>query len=92
MLEVENITVRANMWITDLAFDGSVSQISFQTHGPPDGIVQASIGIPKELLSGPFVVHIDGQPHDFTESEDESETTLTFQFDQGLHYVEVWQQ
>jgi ligand-binding sensor domain-containing protein len=95
LLEVEEagqlftVTVQANTWITDLTFDQSGQEISFWTHGPPEGTVQASVVIPKDLLVGPFFVNVDGQPHDFSTSEDVIHTTLNFEFAQGPHRVEV---
>jgi hypothetical protein len=89
LLEGEDVAVRANTWITDLAFDQSARQISFRTHGPPQGTVQASVEIPKDLLVGPFLVNVDGQPHDFTTSENGTHTTLDMEFSQGPHQVVI---
>jgi hypothetical protein len=83
------VQVRANAWVTDFTFDDSGRQLSFRTHGPPEGTVQAAIIIPHELLAGPFVVNVDGQPHDFSDSQDETHTTLNFEFAQGPHQVVV---
>jgi hypothetical protein len=89
LLEGEDVTIQANTWITDLTFDQSAHQISFRTHGPPEGAVQASIEIPKELLAGPFLVNVDGQSHAFTTSENGHYTTLDIEFAQGPHQVVI---
>jgi hypothetical protein len=89
LLEGKDVTIRANTWITDLAFDQGARQISFRTHGPPEGTVQASVEIPKDLLAGPFLVKVDGQPYDFSTSEDVTHTTLEFEFGQGPHQVVI---
>jgi len=51
--------------------------------------VQAFVVMPKDLLVEPFLVNVDGQPHDFSSSEDVTHTTLEFEFVQGPHQVEV---
>jgi hypothetical protein len=89
LLEGEDVTIRANTWITDLAFDQSARQVSFRTHGPPEGITQASVEIPKDLLAGPFLVNVDGQPHAFMTSENGTHTTIGIGFSQGPHQVVI---
>jgi hypothetical protein len=89
LLEGEDVAARANTWITDLAFDQSARQISFRTHGPPEGTVQASVEISKGLLVGPFLVNVDEQSHAFTTSENGDYTTLDIEFAQGPHQVVV---
>jgi len=87
-LDSEDITIRANAWVTDLALDRSGRRVSFQTRGPPEGTVRAAVEIPKERMGRPSVVRVDGQSHTFATSESGTHTTLELQFAQGPHAVE----
>jgi len=91
LLEVAqaHVAVTGNAWITDLAFNSSARSVSFRTHGPPEGTVQASIVVPNELLIEPLVVRIDGQPQSYTSFKNSTYTTLQLEFSQGPHQVDV---
>jgi len=83
------VSIQGNTWITPLEYDETKHQIKFNTHGPPEGTVQAFVTIPNELQDGLSVVNIDDQSHPFTSSQNETHTTISLQFDQGPHIVEI---
>jgi len=81
--------VTGNTSITDLAFNSSARSVSFLTHGPPKGTVQASIVVPNKFLIEPLVVRIDGLPQSYTSFKNSTHTTLQLEFFQGPHQVDV---
>jgi hypothetical protein len=97
--EIENqctIVIEANTWITDLSYNLNTSELSWDTHGPPEGQVNASVHIPKDCSPklpdpGELTVLIDGVSIegdlDAEESTQEDSDVLKFAFPQGPHHI-----
>jgi len=84
-----NVSVKGNTWITPLEYDQLGYQIRFNSHGPPEGTVNAFISIPNELGTGLNVVKVDNQSHPFTTQQNETHTNINLLFTQGPHNVEI---
>jgi hypothetical protein len=83
------IVVKANTWVTDLALDRNANWVSFETHGPPEGIVRAAIQILDNSIGPVSVVEVDGQRQEATISLEGSQTVVALEFGQGPHRVVV---
>jgi hypothetical protein len=83
------VTITANTWLAPLEYDGTGHQIQLSTHGPPEGTVQAHVTLPNDLMDGFSLVKVDHQPHPFTRTQNATHTTVSLEFEQGPHDVEV---
>ena len=84
-----DVTVQANTWITNMGFNQTSYDLSFLTHGPPEGSMHTIIILPNGHYFGPLTVKVDGQSQKATPVKGESYTTIELDLSQGPHLIET---
>lgn len=83
------VTVGANSWITNIGLNQTSDELSFLTHGPPEGTAHVVITVPNGLVLGPLKIEVDGKTQAVTPVKDASSTTLSLTVSQGPHQIVV---
>jgi hypothetical protein len=74
-----NVRTVTNSTVMNFTFNQTLKQVSFDAAGTSGSKAVCNITIPKTLLQGnPWTVTLDGQPTDFTQTENNTHTSLRF--------------
>jgi hypothetical protein len=74
-----SIAVFSNFTVSQLVFDQSSSQISFEVSGETDAVCYCNVTVPKALLKGdPWTVTVDDEVCSYTSSENATHSSIYF--------------
>lgn len=86
----DGVTIFSNSTIASFNFSLPLMQVSFNVTGPPGTSGFCNITIPINLLSGVFMVRIDGAPIDYILTRNATHVSIYFNYSHGIHKVEIF--
>ncbi|MFX1524923.1 MAG: right-handed parallel beta-helix repeat-containing protein [Promethearchaeota archaeon] len=87
---IYTVVVKSNSSDFGLRFNESRNEISFEIYGRAGTTGFCDVLIPKPILTGPFVVSMDGVGIDFTLSDKVTWVLLHFEYEHSYHEIKIY--
>lgn len=87
--QVYHVLVTSNSTVASFNFSQLGCRISFMVTGPRGSIGFCNVTIPKELLSGDFVVLVDDLPVDYVLEGNQTHNIIKFTYVHCVHLIEI---